>query len=178
MKTQNLLATVLVFLTGLILAGCQSTGDTVDDVPVVTTTTDMGTTTGLGDDGQVQTDAIGTGVGDSDLLSTRVIYYDYNADDIRADFTDVVAAHAGYLVNNPGQRLRLEGHADERGSREYNLALGERRAQRVRQMLRVQGVDSGQVEIVSYGEEAPASDGHDESSWGLNRRVELVYVGQ
>ncbi len=108
-------------------------------------------------------------------LAVRVIYFDYDSANIRADFNDTVAAHAALLAANPGTTVTLEGHADERGSREYNLALGERRALAVRRQLVLLGASAGQVTAVSYGEEQPAADGHDEQSYGLNRRVELVY---
>ena len=94
----------------------------------------------------------------------------------RADFNDMLRAHARQLQGNPNMRVRLEGHADERGSREYNIALGERRAQAVRQVLQLQGASSTQLSTVSYGEERPAELGHDETSWEKNRRVELVYA--
>ena len=109
------------------------------------------------------------------LLATRVIYFDYDSSAIRSDFNEVVAAHANFLANNPGSSVTLEGHADERGSREYNLALGERRALAVRRQLVLLGASAGQIKTVSYGEERPIEDGHDESSYAVNRRVELVY---
>jgi peptidoglycan-associated lipoprotein len=97
---------------------------------------------------------------------------------VQDDFVPVIAAHAHYLVAHPGQRVVMEGHGDERGSREYNIALGEQRAKSVASMLRVQGVGDNQLDVVSYGEEKPAAFGHDEASWELNRRVELVYQGK
>lgn len=109
------------------------------------------------------------------LLAQRVIYFDFDNAEIRPEFRDVVAAHARYLGRNSGARVRLEGHADERGSREYNIGLGERRAQSVRRALMLQGSGDGQLVTVSYGEERPAAVGSDEASWAKNRRVELVY---
>ena len=88
----------------------------------------------------------------------------------------MVAAHAGYLVKYPAARLRLEGHTDERGSREYNIGLGERRAQSVRKALMLQGVAEAQIATVSYGEERPAVEGSEESAYAQNRRVELVHA--
>ncbi|MCB1637190.1 MAG: peptidoglycan-associated lipoprotein Pal, partial [Xanthomonadales bacterium] len=108
-------------------------------------------------------------------LAVRIIYFDYDSANIRADFADTVAAHAAFLAANPTISVTLEGHADERGSREYNLALGERRALAVRRQLVLLGAAAGQVRTVSYGEERPTTDGHDESSYALNRRVEMVY---
>ena len=87
----------------------------------------------------------------------------------------MVGAHAAFLAKNPSQKVRLEGHADERGSREYNIGLGERRAQAVRRALMLQGVTENQITTVSYGEERPAVQGSDEAAYAKNRRVELVY---
>jgi len=87
-----------------------------------------------------------------------------------------VASHAKFLAGHSGTRVRLEGHTDERGSREYNIGLGERRAQAVRRALLLQGASDAQISTVSYGEERPAVSGHDETSWAKNRRVEIVYL--
>ncbi|HSG64457.1 MAG TPA: peptidoglycan-associated lipoprotein Pal [Gammaproteobacteria bacterium] len=108
-------------------------------------------------------------------LSRLVIYFDYDQSDIRAEYNEVLAAHGGYLAANSTAGLRLEGHADERGSREYNIGLGERRAQAVRRALLLQGAGAVQLTTVSYGEERPAAFGSDEEAYSLNRRVELVY---
>ena len=112
----------------------------------------------------------------SNLLNTRVIYFDFDRSKVRSEFNDVIAAHASYLANNPGAQMKLEGHADERGSREYNIGLGERRGNSVARHLGLQGAARGQLDVVSYGEERPASMGHDEASWELNRRVEIIYT--
>lgn len=109
------------------------------------------------------------------ILSTRTIYFDYDSSDIRSEYRDVVAAHAEYLASHPDLTVTLEGHADERGSREYNLALGERRAQSVKQQMLLLGASSDQITVTSYGEERPAVEGHNESAWSQNRRVEIVY---
>ena len=110
------------------------------------------------------------------LVAQLTIYFDYDSSEIRSDFNDMLRAHARQLAQNPNMRVRLEGHADERGSREYNIALGERRAQAVRQVLQLQGASSTQLSTVSYGEERPVELGHDDTSWAKNRRVELVYA--
>lgn len=109
-------------------------------------------------------------------LAERVIYFDFDRSDIRSEFLRTITAHARYLVENPEQRVRLEGHTDERGSREYNIALGERRAQAVRRVFLFQGVRAQQIDMVSYGEERPQAEGHDEEAWGRNRRVEIIYL--
>ena len=107
-----------------------------------------------------------------------MIYFEYDSADIQGDDLDLLSAHAGYLGANPGQRITLEGNTDERGSREYNIALSERRAVSVQRVLELNGVSSSQITIVSYGEEKPAADGSSETAWRLNRRVEIVYQGQ
>lgn len=108
-------------------------------------------------------------------LAVRVIYFDYDSSDIRADFESVVQAHAKFLASHPQTTVTLEGHSDERGSREYNLALGERRALALRRQLVLLGATAGQVKTVSYGEERPVAEGHDEQSYSQNRRAEIVY---
>jgi peptidoglycan-associated lipoprotein len=110
------------------------------------------------------------------LLATRVVYFEFDSSEVRSTGVEVVAAHARYLAANPATRVRLEGHTDERGSREYNIGLGERRAQAVRRALMLQGALDGQLSTVSYGEERPAAAGHDEEAWAKNRRVEIVYL--
>ncbi|MGH8497968.1 MAG: peptidoglycan-associated lipoprotein Pal [Methylococcales bacterium] len=110
-------------------------------------------------------------------LSRRIIYFLYDSADIKPEFIPVIEAHARYLARHPEIQVTLEGHADERGSREYNIALGEQRANSVSRKLGVQGVDSSQVGLVSYGEEKPVSFGHDETAWEINRRVEIRYPG-
>lgn len=109
------------------------------------------------------------------LLSKRVIYFDFDKADIKAEYRDIVQAHAAYLGQNANVRVTLQGHADERGTREYNMGLGDRRANAVKNVLTLQGASAGQVDTVSYGEERPVAMGHDEQSWGQNRRVEIIY---
>ena len=111
-------------------------------------------------------------------LSKQTVYFMYDSSQVQQDFVPVIAAHAQYLLSHPAQRVILAGHADERGSREYNIALGEQRAKSVYRMMTVQGVADNQLEIVSYGEEKPAEEGMNEASWQLNRRVEIAYQGQ
>jgi peptidoglycan-associated lipoprotein len=111
----------------------------------------------------------------SSPLYQRVIYFDYDSSDIQPQFVEVLRAHALFLSTNPNRTITLEGHTDERGTREYNLALADQRAETVRRFLLAEGVARGQVNTLSYGEERPAQPGHDEDSWALNRRVELIY---
>ncbi|MEI6270270.1 MAG: peptidoglycan-associated lipoprotein Pal [Methylococcaceae bacterium] len=108
-------------------------------------------------------------------LSKRTVYFMLDSSEVMPDFIPVIAAHAQYLIANPSQHITLEGNADERGSREYNIALGEQRAKSVASMMKVKGVSENQLQLVSYGEEKPAALGNDESAWEQNRRVEIVY---
>jgi peptidoglycan-associated lipoprotein len=109
------------------------------------------------------------------LTAKRIVYFAYDSSEISPEYVAVVTAHAAYLVKYPAAKMRLEGHTDERGSREYNIGLGERRAQTVRKALLLQGVAEAQIMTVSYGEERPAADGSDEAAYSQNRRVELVH---
>ncbi len=109
------------------------------------------------------------------LRRVTVFYFDFDTSEIKQDVRDVLIAHARFLSMNPEQRVRLEGHADERGSKEYNLALGERRANSVQRFLIVNGASRNQLETVSYGEEKPEVMGSDESARAQNRRVELIF---
>lgn len=111
-------------------------------------------------------------------LANRVIYFEFDSSEIQEDDRPIVEAHGDYLAKHPDVSLTLEGHTDERGSREYNLALGERRANAVRRLVLLMGASEDQVQVVSYGEERPAVDGHDEGAWQLNRRVEILYSGE
>lgn len=108
-------------------------------------------------------------------LSVRTIYFDYDSSDIKDEFRSVIEAHAAFLAAHPKVTVMLEGNTDERGSREYNLALGERRAQSVKRQMVVLGASADQIRTTSYGEERPAVDGHTEAAWAKNRRVEIVY---
>jgi peptidoglycan-associated lipoprotein len=110
------------------------------------------------------------------LRTKNIVYFDYNSSEIPQEYLAVVSANAAYLVKYPTAQLRLEGNTDERGSREYNIGLGERRAQTVRRAMLAKGVADGQMTTVSYGEERPAVPGHDEAAYAQNRRVEFVYA--
>lgn len=112
------------------------------------------------------------------LLSERVVYFEFDRSNVRSKFRPVIEAHAEYLRANSSARVMLEGHADERGSREYNLGLGERRGNSVQDLLRGNNVPSDQVEVVSYGEERPVCRESNEDCWERNRRVEIVYTAR
>ena len=125
----------------------------------------------------------GYGSGDAALddpsspLSKRVVYFMYDSSEVMPEYVHVINDHAAFLSSNPGKTVVLEGHADERGSSEYNIALGEQRAKSVAKMMQLQGVSDSQIQVVSFGEEKPAVSGHDESAYQQNRRVELSYPG-
>jgi peptidoglycan-associated lipoprotein len=110
------------------------------------------------------------------ILAQRTIYFGFDSSEISGEGTALIAAHAHYLVAHTNLHVRLEGNTDERGSREYNIGLGERRAQAVRRAMLLQGVAEAQLSTVSYGAERPAVDGHDETAWSKNRRVMINYV--
>lgn len=112
----------------------------------------------------------------NNLLSQRIIYFDYDKARIRPEYMVIINTHAQLLAKYPNLRMRLEGHADERGSREYNVALSESRAQSVRSIMGIQGVGS-QIKTIGYGEELPVVVGHNQKSWQKNRRVEIKYDG-
>jgi peptidoglycan-associated lipoprotein len=105
----------------------------------------------------------------------KIIYFDFDKSEIKPEFADVISAHAHNMTSHPNLKLKLEGNTDERGTREYNIGLGERRAQAVRRALMLQGVAESQLNTVSFGSERPAVEGDDEAAWAQNRRVELVY---
>ncbi len=153
---------------GAILAACA--GTTIDDPEPMDTTYDSGADT-------TATDGAGPGAGEffdeaPEALGT-VIYFEFDSSEVRAQDQDLVAAHAIELNENSYASVRLEGHADERGSREYNIGLGERRAQAVRQLLMIQGVKASQIQTVSFGEERPVAMGSSDSDYAQNRRVEI-----
>ena len=176
MKTSKL--GVLLLLVAL--GGCSSKGGPQPDGVAVE---DQGSQAGAGDVATRPADGYGDGAmmrldDPSSPLAHRVIYFAFDSSEVVPRDRELLAAHAAYLAANPDVRVSVEGHTDERGSREYNVALGEPRARAVKRILEFQGASPSQITVVSYGEEKPAAEGHDESAWALNRRVELVYVGR
>jgi peptidoglycan-associated lipoprotein len=109
-------------------------------------------------------------------LANRTIYFEFDSAKLSSESIQILETHGNFIAGNGEVSVRLEGHADERGSREYNIALGDRRAQSVRRVLLFQGASVDQVETVSYGEEQPVMSGHTEEAWSKNRRVELIYT--
>jgi peptidoglycan-associated lipoprotein len=109
------------------------------------------------------------------MLAKRSVFYDYDSYAVRPEFRPLVEAHAGYVKQHPGSSVIVEGNGDERGSREYNLALGQRRADSVKKLMVLLGDSERQIETVSFGEEKPRAAGHDEAAWAQNRRSDIVY---
>ena len=109
------------------------------------------------------------------VLSEKIVYFSFDSNTVADDYIELVKHHGRYLSFNESASVRLEGHADERGTREYNVALAEERAQSVKQIMLYEGAANEQISIVSFGEEKPVSFGHDDESMSLNRRVELIY---
>jgi len=114
----------------------------------------------------------------SAISTERSVYFDFDEALVKPEYTNLVERHGRYLASQPALAIKVEGHADERGSAEYNLALGQRRAEAVQRALRFYGVKDSQAEAVSWGEERPQAAGHDESAWSQNRRAELNYPRQ
>ena len=176
------------------LAACEGTMGTVGDVPTDPAARKGGdaSTSGV-DDGSISGAAVpGTDTAAAELnisnafqghplddpkspLAARTIYFEYDSAEILESERAVIETHARYLAEHPGTSITLEGHADERGTREYNVALGEGRASAVRRVMTLFGASGQQIRTVSYGEEPPVAAGHEESAWRLNRRVEIIY---
>ena len=173
------------------LAGCASTPEetTPTDQAATTTTPSTGATTqgattqGLGGSGVTGSTA-GGGIPASalkdprNILSKRNIYFDYDQFTVKDEYKPIVEAHAKYLQANRNARAILQGNTDERGTREYNIALGQKRADAVKNLMLLLGATEIQIETVSFGKEKPRREGHDESSWAENRRVDIVHAGE
>jgi len=114
----------------------------------------------------------------SSPLSKRSIYFDYDRYDVKEEYRPLVELHARYLRDNQQMKMLIQGNTDERGSREYNLALGQRRSEAIKRMMMLMGVKENQLEAVSLGEEKPKAEGHDEAAWAQNRRGDLLYSGE
>jgi peptidoglycan-associated lipoprotein len=171
MRASNVTKAVALALSVAWVAGCSTSGSS----------TTTGETSGA-NNGSTQGVNQGSGVTGSSMSDVAnlqtVFYFDFDKSVVKANGFSDLEKHAAFLAANPSAQVVLEGHADERGTREYNMALGERRAKSVSRFLQVNGASAGQIETVSFGEEKPQILGHSESSWGQNRRVELKYVSR
>ena len=174
MKSTAIAASV-IGLSIAVLAGCATTNTTNEpsaDAPASTRSESASSSPANADSSASTTST----ARQTDTQETdKVVRFAFNSSDLDEESTRIVEEHARYLVANPDAKIRIEGHADERGTREYNLALGERRAKAVAKVLRVLGVGSDRIETRSYGEEKPVAMLHDESAWSQNRRGEFVY---
>jgi peptidoglycan-associated lipoprotein len=167
----------LILAVAVAMAGCSSVK--LDDVPVEDKSASSvpapsGPGSGQSSVAPVVTDSAAGSVGGPANVA-RIIYFDYDSYVIKPEFQSLIEAHSRFLKGNSGRRISIEGHTDERGGREYNLALGQRRSEAVRRALGLLGVPDTQVEAVSFGKEKPASPGSDEAAWAQNRRAEIVY---
>ncbi len=178
------LVSIALLLTGAaLLAGCPKKATTVQPPTAGSQVGGSSSTAGaggastsgspLGDAGANGARGLG-GDANGGPLSGKVIYFDFDKSEIRPEFAGIITANAQNLSSHPNLKMKLEGNTDERGTREYNIGLGERRAQAVRRALLLQGVAESQLTTVSFGSERPAVEGDDEAAWSKNRRVELV----
>jgi len=182
MNMKRMMSIALLLAGAALLAGCPKKHTVIEppnagtQVPGSADSEQNGSTRALeGGAGAEGGNAMG-GANATGVLARKVIYFDFDKSEIKPEFTEVVLAHARNLTGHPGLKLKLEGNTDERGTREYNIGLGERRAQAVRRALMLQGVAESQLSTVSFGAERPAVEGDDEAAWAQNRRVELVYT--
>lgn len=167
----------LIFIALFGLAACSSTSEEAEPEAAATSESGIDATTRRTQELEAEARARAAAAEAriaAAALNTTVFYFDFDVSEFRAADRDVLAYHARDLAANSGKRIRLEGHADERGTREYNLALGERRAEAIQNYLIVNGAARSQIEIVSYGEERPADRGTNENAYQQNRRVEIV----
>jgi len=164
MAKKTLLKGLLASVPFLFMVGCVSTPAETDKGTSVLDANANGLHEGAGYGSESE----------RELLKRTVFYFDFNKSTVKEEFAPSLKAHAKYLAEHPTAKVRVEGHTDERGSREYNVALGERRAQAVARVLVMEGAAQHQVSTVSYGKEKPAVQGHDEAAWAMNRRAVIV----
>ena len=171
-KTSQLV--LIILLAGMVaVSGCNKKNRKAEGADMGDGVSASGTGTEFGPDGKPLGDWQDGSSGD--MLSQTTILFAYDSSEMDSESQAIAEAHATFLRDNSSINVVLEGHADERGTREYNLELGERRAQSVADVFMALGVNALNIEIVSYGEENPVADGHDDSAWRLNRRVEIRY---
>jgi peptidoglycan-associated lipoprotein len=167
---------ILALMIAMTLAACQTTPDEPAPEPEPEPPKTDVDTSGA-PDAHDYTDARNFDNPES-LLSKRVVYFDFDKSSVRPEYRGIVSAHAAYAAAHSSARVTLEGHADERGTREYNLGLGERRGNAVSGLMSAQGGRGSQLTVVSYGEERPTCRVSDDECWSLNRRVEIVYTAR
>ena len=161
-------------LSAILMTACTTTDTSGDaDQQLPTPTVDTGTTTTIEEQRRIDEET--TMRKDRETRTARTIYFDLDRHNIKMEYRALLQAHALYLSKHPTVNVKLEGHADERGTPEYNIALGERRAKVIADLFSSSGVSDSQMETISYGEEKPVAHGHNENSWSKNRRVEIIY---
>jgi peptidoglycan-associated lipoprotein len=170
---------LLALVIAITISACKTTEPETDTTATETDTAPVveEATTSAAPDPRDYTDARNFDNSES-LLSKRVIYFDFDKSEVKSEYRAIVAAHATYVSANGSARVTLEGHADERGTREYNLGLGERRGNSISGLLSAAGAMGGQLDTVAYGEERPVCRVSDENCWWQNRRVEIVYTAR
>ena len=169
---------LLALVFAVSISACKTTEPETDTAPEVTEPEPAAeVTTAAAIDPRDYTDARNFDNSES-LLSKRVIYFDFDKSEVKSEYRSIVAAHAAYVSAHGSARVTLEGHADERGTREYNLGLGERRGNAISGLLSAAGAMGSQLDTVSYGEERPVCRVSDENCWSQNRRVEIVYTAR
>jgi peptidoglycan-associated lipoprotein len=170
---------LVLALSVALLAGCASRGGSQDGMAgSADGSRDGAAGTDASRSSQVSGSRMGDGTGqqaDARIPEVRTIYFAYDSDTIQSEFEPILTSHARYLRNNGNATVVLQGHTDERGTREYNMALSERRAGAVERFLNVQGVSPSQIDVVAYGEERPAQRGQNEEAYAQNRRVVFAY---
>ncbi len=180
---KRMISIALLLAGAALLSGCPKKHNVIEppvagsQVSGSSNGTDGASTSGRALNGDASSQGV-NGVGDytTGPLAKKVIYFDFDKSEIKPEFAALITAHARNLTAHPNLRIKLEGNTDQRGTREYNIGLGERRAQAVRRAMMLQGVAESQLTTVSFGAERPAAEGDDEAAWSQNRRVELVYT--
>lgn len=161
-------------LLSAMLVGCSSTGTSTDSAGASDAGVGVATVTAPGMSGS----GMAALTDPNNILSRRNIYFDFDSFTVRSEFTSLIDAHARFLVQNPSMRMMVQGNTDERGSREYNLALGQKRAEAVKQALLILGASESQIESVSLGEEKPRCEEATETCFAENRRADMLYSGE
>jgi len=170
-----------------VLAGCSTQPSAPVDDQSTAAAAAAGTKSGATTSGTTTSGLSGasTGTGNMDalkdpnsVLSKRSVYFEYDSFVVEDKYKAQIEAHAKYLANNKNAKITLQGHTDERGSREYNIALGQKRAEAVKRVMTLMGAQDVVIETISYGKEKPKREGHDEAAWAENRRVDIVYFGE
>ena len=171
--------TILYLLVALAAAACASNEKKETPAAVTDRSTAVPSPNASAGSSSTQRQTPSSGIAGNELnqgaLAKRSVYFDFDSNSVKDEYRGLIQAHSRYMTDHRDTRIRIEGNCDERGSREYNLALGQRRAEAVKKIMTVLGVNDGRIETVSYGEEKPVAQGHDEAAWAQNRRADIKY---